>query len=178
MKIFLSYLTALASANERKFTNKPEFMEAPTPAWWSTKPATERMATLECKRADYFSTYFGDSAQKVQQLWEDAIVDIEVAVVERGCFNDTNGRKRRNDDDAEEERGFDPCTDWKKNLIWKDTDFFATFIGTFVREVIYRDSKAHCKRIATRLVSTTWQICFQDYNTVSATAARQVERIH
>ena len=110
------------------------------------------MATLHCKSEDYFNTYFGNAARNVQELWTDAIADINNVVNERGCLNETNSRKRRNDND-EEDRAFDPCTDWKKNDVWKDTDLFVTFVGTFVREVIYRDSLPHCQRIGTRLVS-------------------------
>ena len=148
MKISIG-LTGLVAASERKFTNKPEFMEAETPDWWTNKPALDRMATLECKRADYFETYFGSTASKVQGLWADVIEDIKSAVNKRGCLNDPNLRKRR--DVGDENRAYNACTDWKENDAWKDTDLFVKFIGVFVREV--DDDQAKCQRIGNRLVS-------------------------
>ena len=148
MKLSLC-LAALVTADERKFTNKDDFMNAETPGWWTTKPAVDKMATLECKRADYFSTYFGSTTPRIQQLWADAISDIEEVVNKRVCLNDPSRRRR----DAEEERGYNACTDWKQNDVWTDTDFFMKFVGTFVREVIYRDDQAHCQRLGYRIVS-------------------------
>ena len=91
----LTRALALITADERKFRNKDDFMNAETPGWWTTKPAVDRMATLECKRADYFSTYFGSTTPRIQQLWADAISDIEEVVNKRGCLNDPVGFQRQ-----------------------------------------------------------------------------------
>ena len=65
---------ALAAANDdgedKKFVNKDNFMDAPTPDWWTNHPASKRAKTFFKKTPKKFLQVWGLDSEENEELWD------------------------------------------------------------------------------------------------------------
>jgi len=81
MKLSLACLVAMTFADgpdeDRKFTNKPSFLGAEAPEWWSKAPMSDQLDKLEIRIEKYFDKWFPNA--RVRALFEDHVADVRNA---------------------------------------------------------------------------------------------------
>ena len=80
MKLSLGCLAIVAATGpdeDRKFTNKPSFLGAAAPEWWSKAPMSDQMNKLEVRIEKYFEKWFPQA--RVRALFQDHVSDVRNA---------------------------------------------------------------------------------------------------
>ena len=173
---------ALASANDgddKKFVNKDNFMDAPTPDWWLNHPAAKRAKTFFKKTPQRFLTAWNLNADaaawegKFDQLKNmfnrlDGLIDDGLCGRDAVAAEDVDERKRRsvvnmlNSQDLSvdpvdvidaEEAGLAPRKVKGDNLLKDINKMYGNMARYVVEEVLRTPAGKRCNRLGYKMVS-------------------------